>query len=1039
MKTCQSLPLSVGRIATGTIFVFASIGVGLAQQPLGDLTGSWQLFVDDSLVAAKTNVSRSYYQFQKVSSQPVLAADRPWESDFIYTYGTVLPQEDGDGYRIWYHSYSRTEGHYRNMYAESDDGVNWTKPNLGIESYGGSKNNNIFWNNGDNMHLPQVIHSPWDSPDSQYKLTGYDYALRGFHGATSADGLHWTNVDGSLLFSNTGDVGNFVWDPHEERYMATPKIAASVRGFTRRCVGSAVTDGADFTEWSTPMLTLVPDELDDYWVSAGGQRTEFYGLSAFPYESGYLGFLWIFHITDGKNDGPIYPELVSSRDGIRWTRQEPAASGHREPLLPLGPSGAWDDGMIFTTNHPLVEGDTVKLWYGGINDTHGYPGGSNPQADIGMATLRKDGFASLDAGIATGEILTKPLVGASGPLLLNADASHGWIQVEVLDHEGNVVPGYGTADFNILGADGIDLLATWGAKTELPVSQNPLSLRFIMKDASVYSFNAGENVELYVPPYVRLDPSNNPGVLFTFEGDQAQVIHDSLMGDGPQDPPLVSGTASVVRDAARAAHGESFMEFPSDPATGNLFEIPGTKSLGRAFTLSATVDETGGDFSRLFSAYNGGTPADDELVLDIDPSGTALQNVRGIVHGVQVKRPVDFGPGRYHDIAMTYYDGELRIYFDGIQLGETATVPGGPVELLGNLLFGEDYPPTSLTNEPFEGRADDILVVRRPLTASRMAALSQQGAAAFFAESLGSRFHPQEGDTAAVDRRTSDGAQNGAFLHAVSVDADPARSRLGDASFLFEPSPSGSGIEIAESSYLGEYFTLAAFIRPDSAADQLFFGAESLVGGTAGEGLSLELLAEAGSFSTLAFTMDGEVFSANLSQHVAAGEYHHVAVTFTQGNAVLYFDGAAIGTAGFDLDVVELDQSLFFGLLGPNRVDKSFAGNADDLIVAFDALSAESVFDLANPEFAAADINDDGLVGSADLDVIRANWGAAVTPGDASSGDVSGDGLVGSADLDLIRGMWGASRPGVRSVPEPAVFTLLLVAFGFLGKREDHK
>jgi len=54
---------------------------------------------------------------------------------------------------------------------------------------------------------------------------------------------------------------------------------------------------------------------------------------------------------------------------------------------------------------------------------------------------------------------------------------------------------------------------------------------------------------------------------------QGQAIHDSFMGDGPQDPPFVLGTSSVVRDAARAAHGEGFMEFPSDPARANLFEI----------------------------------------------------------------------------------------------------------------------------------------------------------------------------------------------------------------------------------------------------------------------------------------------------------------------------------------------------------------------------------------------------------------------------------------------------------------------------------
>ena len=354
--------------------------------------------------------------------------------------------------------------------------------------------------------------------------------------------------------------------------------------------------------------------------------------------------------------------------------------------------------------------------------------------------------------------------------------------------------------------------------------------------------------------------------------------------------------------------------------------------------------------------------ADDELLLDIDPSGETFQNVRGIVHGVQVKRPVDFGPGEYHDIAMTYYDGELRIYFDGVQLGDAASVPGGSVELMGNLLFGEDYAPTSLINEPFEGRVDDILVLRRPLEASRMAALSQSGAEAFFADSLGSRFSPQEGDTEAVDRRTNDGLQNGTFLHEVSVDTEASHARVGDASFLLATDPGGTGIEIADSSYLGEYFTLAAFARPASAVDQLLFGAANLIGGTGGDGLALELITQDGSFTGVEFTLDGEVLLAILDQPVPAGEYHHVAVTFAQGDAVLYFDGEAIGTAAFDLDCVELDQSLFFGLLGPDRWTRRTWATRTILSSRFDAFLPDSVFDLANPEFVAADINGDGLV-----------------------------------------------------------------------------
>ncbi len=69
-----------------------------------------------------------------------------------------------------------------------------------------------------------------------------------------------------------------------------------------------------------------------------------------------------------------------------------------------------------------------------------------------------------------------------------------------------------------------------------------------------------------------------------------------------------------------------------------------------------------------------------------------------------------------------------------------------------------------------------------------------------------------------------------------------------------------------------------------------------------------------------------------------------------------------------------------------------------------------------------ADANADGFVGSADLDIVRANWG-----GSGPDGDVSRDGLVGSADLDLVRANWGFGiRPNPAAVPEPCFVPFVL-------------
>lgn len=137
-----------------------------------DLTGPWQLLVDDALVAAKENVIRTYHPFTKHPGNPVMVADRPWEGQVAYLYGTVLPDDRKEGYRMWYHTWA---GEYRNLYATSRDGVTWTKPDLGLVEFQGSKANNIFLRRTKEDHLPQVVHTPWEkSPDRRYKLLTYD-------------------------------------------------------------------------------------------------------------------------------------------------------------------------------------------------------------------------------------------------------------------------------------------------------------------------------------------------------------------------------------------------------------------------------------------------------------------------------------------------------------------------------------------------------------------------------------------------------------------------------------------------------------------------------------------------------------------------------------------------------------------------------------------------------------------------------------------------------------------------------------------------
>jgi hypothetical protein len=75
------------------------------------------------------------------------------------------------------------------------------------------------------------------------------------------------------------------------------------------------------------------------------------------------------------------------------------------------------------------------------------------------------------------------------------------------------------------------------------------------------------------------------------------------------------------------------------------------------------------------------------------------------------------------------------------------------------------------------------------------------------------------------------------------------------------------------------------------------------------------------------------------------------------------------------------------------------------------------------------DLNGDGFVGIADLNIVLGLWNQNVTPGDLMQGDPSGDGFVGINDLNTVLGNWNAGTPPAgNAVPEPASLALFTTA-----------
>ena len=109
---------------------------------------------------------------------------------------------------------------------------------------------------------------------------------------------------------------------------------------------------------------------------------------------------------------------------------------------------------------------------------------------MGMATLRRDGFASLAAGFDGGRVTTRPIVFEEGALRINAKARfHANVTVEVLDEREQPIRGYSAADCAPCREDSVDQLVTWKDNSDLNrLAGRPVKLRFDLVNARLYSY-----------------------------------------------------------------------------------------------------------------------------------------------------------------------------------------------------------------------------------------------------------------------------------------------------------------------------------------------------------------------------------------------------------------------------------------------------------------------------------------------------------------------------------------------------------------------
>jgi len=300
--------------------------------------------------------------------------------------------------------------------------------------------------------------------------------------ATSQDGIHGQ----AKLWFAVGQDRFGVWRQRNGRDIA-------------RCTSP------DLVSWDGPRLVLpVPaDESKDTkdWV-------EYMDLAAYrvggPRSGAWLGQLVILHgdcsdpqyLMPGTDNvwrkGTTELRLVLSRDaGRSWQRV-----GGKQVWLPHSSQPHGYDRLVFP-GAPLTVSDELWFYYPAWDGDHLvfnrdgslFEPGFLRTGRTALATLRRDGYLSLDAGHGPGWIQTRPLCFEGNRLVVNVRAPQGELKAELVDDSGRPVSGFALADCVPVGGDGVELPVRWkGGRDLKELAGKPVRVRFQLTDASLYSF-----------------------------------------------------------------------------------------------------------------------------------------------------------------------------------------------------------------------------------------------------------------------------------------------------------------------------------------------------------------------------------------------------------------------------------------------------------------------------------------------------------------------------------------------------------------------
>ncbi len=477
------------------------------------------LLLDDTYVEDRWGVQRRLNIPRKCPSNPLLVPDQPWEDGIGQP--SVLYDAEAGLFRMWYTVVDRDahkhqfklkdwsfEKHgfpYFPAYAESQDGINWSKPLFDDKPYRHFPKTNVVMSG---IQKVQACRVTWNHPSTgqpgRFMMTYKDNLSEEWGVlclAYSDDGVHWRNDPTNPAMTGLRDTWhNMIFDEKRDRWLlfTRPICFAGVpdypggpdeHNFKRRV---AVAVGDTPQSFGQPRVVMWPDECD---------QPDFDHMIVVRQGHHFLGFL-------GQMGPPpeqaFWQHLAFSEDGLHW-QQLP----DRPPLIDHGGPHEFDRGSTSSVGGVVTVGDMSYLYYRG--GTRGQGGGENRQFGIGRVELERDRFVVQMGQNDGGFLLTREIIVPAGELVVNmtlAGESSGSSNLRPPEFAAEVlafqedggppkpVAGFTCAECVTEPRDSIEHVVAWKEKKNLnELIGRPVFVRFFLRNVGLYSIRFRESPE----------------------------------------------------------------------------------------------------------------------------------------------------------------------------------------------------------------------------------------------------------------------------------------------------------------------------------------------------------------------------------------------------------------------------------------------------------------------------------------------------------------------------------------------------------------